>query len=194
VGHVLNIVFCLISDFALPSHISSPIKRKLLVLDLNGLLWDSVKHQAKGPNRHVSTAKGIFWDRRHGFSTMYSKRPGIHEFLSSAFKLFDVAIWTCAGQPRTEHMMEMMLTKEERSKLKFTFTQENSFNTKIRRLDVTDGKAMVFLKKFSQIYSGFDNLYGEDNTILVDDSPVKAFANPRWSSLPIHVQTLTGRR
>jgi len=96
----------------------------------------------------------------------------------------DVGIWTCAGVPRTKYMVEKFFTKEERKKFKFVYTQADTYDTEIQRKDITDGgKANVLLKDFRKIFQGFDMKYIESNTVLIDDSPIKAFANPRYTSL-----------
>jgi hypothetical protein len=80
-------------------------------------------------------------------------------------------------------MVNMIFTDEERRQFKFIFSQEKAFDTRIPRPDIADGKANVLLKDFRVIWNQFGDLYDATNTILIDDSPVKAFANPPNSAL-----------
>lgn len=72
---------------------------------------------------------------------MYVERPGLHSFLAKVFRYYDVAIWTSAGKPRTDKMMNLIFSNEERNQFKFVFTQEDGFHTRIQRPDKSDGRA-----------------------------------------------------
>jgi hypothetical protein len=79
--------------------------------------------------------------------------------------------------------METIFTEDERRQFKFVFTQEKTYNTGIQRPDITDGKANILLKNCRAIYEDFDGVYQDTNTVLIDDSPIKAMANPQFTSL-----------
>lgn len=148
-----------------------------MILDLNKICFDCVKSRISGPLRNPTSVQGVHYGRRGGYIYMYIERPYLHKFLGVAFKVFDVAIWTCARKPRTNEMMNLIFSEEERRKFKFVFTQEDTFDTGIQRPDITDGKATILLKELQTVWSRFPDKYDPSNTILIDDSPLKAFSN-----------------
>ena len=154
------------------------LKRKLLILDCNGLLWSSKRAKHALQPGQSSSQHGVHQIQ----NAIYFERLGLHQFLARCFERFDVAIWTCAGKARTNAMVETIFTEEERNKFKFVW--DNSFTTDSRVLK-SDGSCNVMLKNLrmvweAQRYAGF---YDDSNTILIDDSPVKTFINPDFTSL-----------
>lgn len=80
-------------------------------------------------------------------------------------------------------MMQLIFSDEERSQFKFVFTQEDTFDTGIQRADVTDGNANILLKELQTVWNRFPGKYDPSNTVLIDDSPLKAFSNPDVNGL-----------
>ena len=154
------------------------IKRKLLILDCNGLLWGS--RPAKVPQRPGNTMSknGIHFIGYH----IYYERLRLHQFLSLCFAKFDVAIWTCAGKARTNAMVDTIFTEEERRQFKFIWNQSMTTDSGVERDDV---KCNVFLKDLRQVWKHriYNGVYDDTNTILIDDSPIKAFVNPTFTGL-----------
>ena len=73
----------------------SVTRRKLLILDCNGLLWGA--KTTKVPRQVVLSKDGVHYINHY----VYYERQGLHQFLALCFEQFDVAIWTCAGMART---------------------------------------------------------------------------------------------
>ena len=154
------------------------IRRKLLVLDCNGLLWGS--QPAKVPRRRerIVSKDGIHFITHH----IYYERLKLHQFLALCFQKFDVAIWTCAGKVRTDAMVDTIFTEEERRECGFIWNQNNTLDSGVQKDDV---KCNVFLKDLRRIWRHqiYNGVYNDTNTILIDDSPMKAWVNPTFTAL-----------
>lgn len=180
-----------VSDEEVPP---TPPRRKLLILDLNKVLLDSVRFSSDRPARSASfhtegDKPGVFYGKSYGVGYMYVERPGLRRFLEECFKLFDVGIWTCAQKPRTKHMMELIFDEDERNQFKFVYTQEDATDSGVQRPDITNGRANIFFKDLRTVWNHFVPLYDGTNTILVDDSPFKTFVNADYNGLfanPFH--------
>jgi hypothetical protein len=115
----------------------------------------------------------------HG--NVYFERLQLQKFLSLCFEKFDVAIWTCAAKRRTDAMVETIFTEEERNKFKFIWDQSYTSNTQVLR---PDGRCDVMLKDLQKVWvHKFPDVYDDSNTILIDDSPLKTFVNPDFTTL-----------
>ena len=164
-------------------------KRKLLVLDLNGVLWDTLRYKNNVPSRDLQQLQQngngprMHWGQSYGCVYVYTERPGLRLFLEYAFAYFDVGIWTCAGIVRATHMMSLLFDEETRGRFKFIYTQEFTRDSHIQRPDITSGKANILFKDLRRVWSKFEDLYDVTNTILVDDSPAKSFVNPEHTTL-----------
>lgn len=157
------------------------LPNKLLILDLNGFVCNSVKPQTGGSTRRFRTAtvNGVHQGKHY----LYFERPGYHKFFAECFKMFDVGIWTCAGPSRATEMMTLLFTEDERRQFKFVYDQTFCLDTKAQRPDVKDGAAPIFLKDLRTVWSSFKDLYDDRNTLLIDDSPLKALTNPPNTAL-----------
>ena len=165
-------------------------KRKLLVLDLNKVLWSTIRYaRADKPVKPVNTLEQgktkVHIKSTYGHLYMYTERPGLHEFLEKAFAHFDVGIWTCAAKPRAMDMMNLIFDEKTRSRFKFVYTQEFTVDSKIPRPDVKDQKANILFKDLQKVWDNFGDLYDATNTILLDDSPEKSWLNPCHSGLTV---------
>ena len=165
----------------LPRCNSIRLKRKLLLLDLEKVLCDSVGLKSGGPRRAVTSFKGVHTERQNGMTYLYQERPQLREFLKLVFKHFDVAIFTCFTTSKATSMINIILTPEEKQQLKFVFTQVHTFDTGIKSGSLDS--ASVLLKDLRIVWEHFGDLYDETTTVLIDPSPVRAFANPGWTGL-----------
>ena len=159
------------------------VPRKLLVLDLNGLLLYS-KHIGVVDKEKFTALypEDIIVGRK-----LVSPRPGLHEFLEKTSREFDIAIWTSMVSSNAKRILNTFFTEEERSSLIFVYDQSHCINTGLRiaapgQHHGWEKGAEVFLKPFDKIWTSFP-MFDESNTLLVDDSPYKAWTNPEWGSL-----------
>ncbi|KAL3636546.1 hypothetical protein CASFOL_018845 [Castilleja foliolosa] len=154
-------------------------RRKLLVLDLNGLLADIVmpppKH-CRGDTR--ISGREIF------------KRPFYDDFLQFCFENFDVGIWSSRSKRIICRVVDYLLG-DLKSKLLFCWDLSHTTQTGVKTLE-NRHKPLV-CKELRKIWeSEYPNCswkkgdYNESNTLLLDDSPYKALLNPMHTAIFPH--------
>ncbi|KAH9740383.1 FCP1 domain-containing protein [Citrus sinensis] len=174
-----------LSRISLSSQFSAPISRlrkKLLVLDLNGLLADIVSP----PPKDCKADKKI---ARHAVF----KRPFCHDFLRFCFERFDVGK-KCGKSGRLldgryEAQVAFLLGSSCESPPLMNI-QDLSYctATSFKALE-NKYKALVF-KELRKVWEISDpncpwakGDYNESNTVLLDDSPYKALLNPPYTAI-----------
>ncbi|KAJ0098800.1 hypothetical protein Patl1_21692 [Pistacia atlantica] len=162
---------------------SSPLKapindlrKKLLVLDLNGLLADIVSPPPKNYEADINIS------RRAVF-----KRPFCVDFLRFCFERFEVGVWSSRNKKNVERVVDFLMG-DMKHKLLFCWDQSHCTATRLSTLE-NKHKALVF-KELRRIWERDDpNLpwkkgdYHETNTLLLDDSPYKALLNPPYTAI-----------
>jgi hypothetical protein len=150
-------------------------KKILLILDCNGLLWSSKRDPKLN---HLPRSEGGI----HYFdNNIYFERVGLHHFLRRCFERFDVAIWTCAAKRRTDAMVEKIFSRDEQYMFKFIWDQSYTRDSTVLR---PDGNCNVMLKDLSMVWdTKYNGEYDDSNTVIIDDSPMKTFVNPTFTSL-----------
>ncbi|EFR03454.1 NIF domain-containing protein [Nannizzia gypsea CBS 118893] len=156
----------------------------LVVLDMNGTL---------------------IYRRRRTFPPQFTKRPGLDTFLRYLFDNFKVMIWT-SSQPRTVNeilgkllppaMEKQLVGVWSRKDLDLTSKQYNERVQVYKRLDKVWGDAHIQSQypnvaaqnikprkkknrvKLPQILGNDAQVWDQTNTILIDDSKLKAAAQP----------------
>ncbi|KAK1299931.1 hypothetical protein QJS10_CPB13g01706 [Acorus calamus] len=150
--------------------------KKLLVLDLNGLLVHTFKKSKKvqipnsrGPDAIVGN-KQVF------------KRPFCDDFVRFCFQRFDVGIWSSNIMRYVDGAIDCALG-EMRSRLMFIWDQSNCTETGLKTID--DPKKPLYLKELKKIWDNESSdlpwskgRYSSSNTLLIDDTPHKALLNP----------------
>ncbi|CAI9758703.1 unnamed protein product [Fraxinus pennsylvanica] len=188
---------CSSCDVEVTKHISSPIlkeedhlsndsflgiapvafvRRKLLVLDVNGLLADIVMPAPK--DRIADTrilGRAVF------------RRPYCNDFLKFCFENFDVAIWSSRSKKVIDNVVNYLLG-DLRHKLLFCWDMSHSTQTRFNTLE-NKHKPLV-MKELKKIWEKYDprlpwekGYYNESNTLLLDDSPYKALLNPLHTAI-----------
>ncbi|KEH21695.1 uncharacterized FCP1 homology domain-containing protein C1271.03c [Medicago truncatula] len=154
-------------------------KKKLIVLDLNGLLADIVYP----PPNHVKpdatiAGKALF------------ERPFYQEFLNFCFERFDVAVWSSRMKKNVDSVIDYLMG-DMKQRLVFCWDLSHCTETAFKTLE-NKRKPLVF-KDLRKIWDKYDpNLpwekkyYNDSNTLLLDDSPYKAFLNPPHNSIFPH--------
>lgn len=156
------------------------LKKKLLVLDVNGLLADIVSHPyPKNIKRDAMIAKKAVY-----------KRPFCSEFLNFCFEKFDVAVWSSRIEKNVERFVDYLLG-DLKERLIFCWSISQCTVTNISTLE--DKRKTVVFKDLRKIWDKCDpNLpwekgyYNESNTLLLDDSPYKGLLNPPYNSIFPH--------
>ncbi|GMI76776.1 hypothetical protein HRI_001346900 [Hibiscus trionum] len=146
-------------------------KKKLLVLDLNGILVDVVQIPCKiKPHARVN-GKGVF------------RRPFYEEFLDFCFRTFNVGIWSSRVHKNVIGVLDLLMDRKRRRELVFCYGRKLCTITEFKTLENED-KPLV-LKELRKLWDKkLPNIpwkkgeYDESNTFLLDDSPYKALRNP----------------
>ncbi|XP_061365982.1 uncharacterized protein LOC133309242 [Gastrolobium bilobum] len=164
------------------SSIEKPVvslKKKLLVLDVNGLLADIVFPPPKSHKADaIIVGRAIF------------KRPFYLEFLNFCFEKFEVGVWSSRTKKNIDAVIDYLMGKMKH-RLLFCWDLSHCTATSFKTLE-NKHKPLVF-KDLRKIWEKQDpNLpwekgyYNESNTLLLDDSPYKALLNPPHNSIFPH--------
>ncbi|KFK36249.1 hypothetical protein AALP_AA4G097500 [Arabis alpina] len=147
--------------------------KKLLVLDLNGLLADIVFPPVGYKPDIVIGTRAIF------------KRPFCEDFLKFCFQNFEVGIWSSRKQNNVERISEFLLG-DMKSKLLFCWDMSYCVTT-------TVGSIANKCKHLTKLWEKHDSKlpwekgdYNETNTVLLDDSPHKALLNLPYTAIFPH--------
>ncbi|KZV45617.1 putative C-terminal domain small phosphatase-like [Dorcoceras hygrometricum] len=162
-----------------PSRPPSTNRRKLLVLDVNGLLAYIVMPPPKDRKADINIL------RRAVF-----KRPFCDDFLNFCFQNFDVGIWSSRAKEVINRIVDYLLGNRKQ-KLLFCWNMSHSTQTGFKTLENIH-KPLVF-KELRRIwendgpeFSWKKGQYDESNTLLIDDSPYKALLNPLHTAIFPH--------
>lgn len=155
----------------LEKNLISRRRRKLLVLDLNGLLADIILDI-----RNVHRAQ-----KKVGGKTVF-KRPFCDDFLKFCFETFDIGVWSSRRKYNVDSVLDFIMG-DCRHKLLFCWDQSHCTYTGLRTLENVH-KPLV-LKELKKLWQKEEadlpwekGDYSPSNTLLVDDSPYKALRNP----------------
>ncbi|XP_010030887.2 probable C-terminal domain small phosphatase [Eucalyptus grandis] len=148
-----------------------PSRKKLLILDLNGLLASIIPDVGLGckPDLIVSR-KAVF------------KRPFVDDFVQFCFEKFAVGVWSSRTKRNVDPVVDFLMG-DSKGKLLFCWDQSHCTITKFTTIENRD-KPLV-LKELRKLWDKLEpnlpwekGVYNESNTLLLDDSPYKALRNP----------------
>ncbi|KAI8541737.1 hypothetical protein RHMOL_Rhmol08G0085400 [Rhododendron molle] len=152
------------------------LRKKLLILDVNGLLADIVHP----PPKECKADTNIL--RRAIF-----KRPFCNDFLKFCFERFDIGIWSSRTKKIIDRVVDYLLG-DMKNKLLFCWDLSHCTGTGFKTLE-NKHKELVF-KELRKLWEKHDpNLpwgkgyYNASNTLLLDDSPYKAILNPKHTAI-----------
>ncbi|MED6220924.1 hypothetical protein PIB30_049474 [Stylosanthes scabra] len=152
------------------------LKKKLLILDINGLLVDIVSPR---PKDHKA-------DRNVGGRALF-QRPFYSEFLKFCFERFEVAVWSSRKKKNVQQVLNYLMA-DMKEKLLFYWDASHCTGTNFISLENKHKK--VLFKDLRNVWEKRDpNLpwekgyFNESNTLLLDDSPYKALLNPPHTSV-----------
>uniref|UniRef100_A0A8D8QF88 Ubiquitin-like domain-containing CTD phosphatase 1 n=1 Tax=Cacopsylla melanoneura TaxID=428564 RepID=A0A8D8QF88_9HEMI len=127
--------------------------KKLLVLDIDYTLFD-----------HRSAAE-------QGYELM---RPFLHEFLTSAYKHYDIAIWSATSMKWIEEKMKLLgVTVNPNYKIVFYVDCSAMISVHLPKYGVVE------VKPLGVIWGKFSSSYSPQNTIMFDDIRRNFLMNPR---------------
>ncbi|XP_020208865.1 uncharacterized FCP1 homology domain-containing protein C1271.03c [Cajanus cajan] len=155
------------------------LKKRLIVLDINGLLADVVSPPPKDRKADATIARRAIF-----------KRPFYLEFLEFCFEKFEVGIWSSRLKKNVDLVVNFLMG-DMKKRLLFCWDLSHCTGTCFKTLE-NKHKDVVF-KDLRKIWDKYDpNLpwekgyYNESNTLLLDDSPYKALLNPPNTSVFPH--------
>ncbi|PRQ53353.1 putative FCP1 domain, HAD-like domain-containing protein [Rosa chinensis] len=159
--------------------------KKLLILDINGLIADIVSPPPKGFASDIRIAgRAIF------------KRPYYLDFLKFCFERFEVGVWSSRSKKIVERVVDYLMG-DLKHKLLFCWDLSHCTTTGFRTLE-NKHKTLVF-KDLRRIWEEDDSglpwekgVYDESNTLLLDDSPYKALLNPAHTGVFPYPYTFHG--
>ncbi|KAG5556680.1 hypothetical protein RHGRI_007072 [Rhododendron griersonianum] len=164
-------------DFVLPlEKLKLVSRKKLLVLDLNGLLV----HRVFRFDRNINVQNYPPPDVICGPFLVFT-RPFCSEFLEFCFERFEVGIWSSARERSIDTILSTIKTGLK-DKLLFVWDKERCTDSGFKSLERKDKP--IFLKELKKLWEDPTDLpwhrgqYSLSNTLLIDDAPYKALLNP----------------
>ncbi|XP_057443217.1 uncharacterized protein LOC130734792 isoform X4 [Lotus japonicus] len=155
-------------------------KKKLLILDVNGLLVDLVSDDSKENN--ITRKPDFRVSRRKGYY-----RPFCNDFLRFCFDRFHVGVWSSRKRTNLDRVIELVMGKSA-YKLLFRWNQYHCTRTKFKTVE--DVQKPIFLKELRLLWEKRNprlpwnkGEFNESNTLLLDDSPYKALLNPKHTAV-----------
>uniref|UniRef100_A0A0D9WUP1 FCP1 homology domain-containing protein n=1 Tax=Leersia perrieri TaxID=77586 RepID=A0A0D9WUP1_9ORYZ len=152
-------------------------RKKLLILDINGLLADINQDHH---NAHMSLAKVR--------GKLVFKRPYCDDFLSFCFQHFELGIWSSRMKVNVDSVLNIIMKNNMRHCLLFCWDLSKCTGTGCNTLG-NKHKPLV-LKELKKLWNKEDpdlpweqGEFSPSNTLLVDDSPYKALANPPHTAI-----------
>lgn len=154
--------------------LSVPSAKKLLILDVNGLLVA----------RYTKIDRSIIpLGAAHGVvakSYMF-KRPFCDSFLTFCFENFHVGVWSSMMKANVVKALDF-ICKGMRAKCRFIMHQGDCTTTGLR--NPLKKMQPLFLKELVKVWAKFPpGEFNESNTLLIDDSPHKALRNPPHTAI-----------
>ncbi|XP_021750347.1 uncharacterized protein LOC110716022 [Chenopodium quinoa] len=152
-------------------------RKKLLILDINGILADIVYPPPKGYKADTKIAgRAVF------------TRPFCSDFLKFCLERFNVAIWSSRSRKIIDRLLNYLIG-DMKDKLIFCWDLSYCTASNFRTLE-NKHKALVF-KELRKVWESYDDPdlpwkkgeFNESNTLLLDDTPYKALLNPPHTAI-----------
>ncbi|KAM7263950.1 hypothetical protein ACFE04_001633 [Oxalis oulophora] len=166
-------------DFSHERVLMNPPKKKLLILDINGILVDIVDGSTNSltPDFRVS-GKAAF------------RRPHCDDFLRFCFERFNVGVWSSRTKWNLQKAVDELMG-DFKHRLLFEWDRSHCTITKLGTIEKKDKP--IVLKELKKLWDKcYPDLpwnegdFNETNTLLVDDSPYKALRNPAHTAIFPH--------
>ncbi|KAL6596935.1 hypothetical protein ACP70R_047069 [Stipagrostis hirtigluma subsp. patula] len=151
-------------------------KKKLLILDLNGLLADINQDFKNAEFAHAKVRGKLVF-----------KRPYYDDFLRFCFQNFELGVWSSRKKENVNTVVNILM-RDLKQYLLFCWDMSHCTVTGCTTVD-NKNKPLV-LKELKKLWNKEDvNLpweqgeFSPSNTLLVDDSPYKALCNPPHTAI-----------
>lgn len=159
----------------MPPADTSHNSKKLLVLDVNGLLLHRVRGPVPATVKHNPDAK---FRRVKLFA-----RPHMRAFVQWCLHHFHVAIWSSATRENAELLSQFVFGANFRETTAFVWSQDHCRQTGLMHRH--DRHKPVVLKELRRIWQDAElgRCFDHHNTLLIDDSAHKACMNPAHTAI-----------
>ncbi|CAL4919134.1 unnamed protein product [Urochloa decumbens] len=151
-------------------------KKKLLILDLNGLLADINDDYH---NAHMADAKVR--------GKLVFRRPYCEDFLNFCALNFELGVWSSRKKENVASVVDIVM-RDFKPRLLFcwdmskcTFTGHKTLENRYKPLVLKELRKLWNKEEPDLPWEEGD--YSASNTLLVDDSPYKALRNPRHTAI-----------
>ena len=176
-------------------------RTRLLIFDLNHVLCNiefvSLKKKDIPADTYVSTEAEMQYELpalikalgKESFR-LVTARPNVRQFLRSLLAVAHVGVWTCMGQDMATPIVSWLFGECKPSFLlsqRHCTTLKHEVENKMYRSE--QGSHDEFFKElalFRRLEWGIDLggfVPSEENTVIIDDSPLKCFFNPRGNCI-----------
>ncbi|XP_061366501.1 uncharacterized protein LOC133309720 [Gastrolobium bilobum] len=155
------------------------LKKKLLVLDIKGVLMDIVSPRPKDYRADATIARQAIF-----------KRPFCLEFLKFCLDKFEVGVWSSRLKKNVDRVIDYLMG-DLKKKLLFCWDLSHCTQTSFKTLENRHKNLVCkdLRKLWEKHYPNLpweEGYYNESNTLLLDDSPYKALLNPPHTSVFPH--------
>ncbi len=108
-------------------------------------------------------------------------KVGVENFLNKAFQKFHITIWSCMKLEDVLEVLPMLVPESFLDQFIFIWGREQCS----KMSGEISLRCHYYLKDLKCVYYAcHEKDYGkEDQTLLIDDEPSKAFRNPKWIGL-----------
>jgi len=155
--------------------------RTLVILDMNNFLVWRLFDAELEKNRPLYAP--ILHHAAHLGQHMTWRRKGLDEFIDFLLANFDVAVWSSAWQKNVTLLCDHVFG-DKRDQLIFEFDQTHCGVVKPHP---TPGETKpLFIKNLDTVWREFPGVYTRENTLMIDDSPLKARENPVGSLYQVY--------
>nr|PNR26859.1 hypothetical protein PHYPA_030340 [Physcomitrium patens] len=155
-----------------------------IVLDLNGILcvcedWKSnrsTKQYSNSSALHSATIGAIM-----GMKAVYV-RPNCLNFLAELGKIARISVWSSMKSSNIQGVVNYLFPKEMLPGLVLgqdlcTIIRFRDSSRRLTTFMVLGTHKELFLKNLDTLFSGYKGIFNSENTIIVDDSPLKHIMN-----------------
>lgn len=148
------------------------VRRRLLILDLNGLLC----HRKHVSELHEGIPESVIAHAQRRGNQFVWARPHVDEFLRYCVDRFDVGLWSSATQQRLMEFLPAVVAEDVYARLAFVWSQD--------QCDLEEGAGgnpiTIWKKNLSRVYAAFPQQMRED-VLLLDDVVEKVRDNEPYS-------------
>ncbi|KAJ6830777.1 uncharacterized protein M6B38_351370 [Iris pallida] len=149
--------------------------KKLLVLDLNGLLCDVVRGFQDPRDAHIILRKSAVF-----------KRPFCDDFLKFCYERFVVGVWSSRLKENVQCIVSGIVCDAQNLSFCWDITRCTTTGYKT----IEDKHKPLVLKELKKLWNKEEadlpwqvGDFSPTNTLLIDDSPYKALCNPPYTAI-----------